>query len=1106
MKSSVYRKGLVVALGTLCLGFAASPASAVEFPYEFDPALSLTGNCSTTPPDTVGDPGCPGGAHPPSGRFNEPRSIAVDGYGNEYVASFAVNGVEGRIDVFDQEGNFITELLDSHGPKSVAVDSVGNLYVFEQVSGTDSQVVRYSPTVYEPEAGKIEYGNLRVVIATDENTNIGGVAIDASNDRLFAAFASNFIEEYSSAAQGNNLLNTITPAGLSWNTWLAVDAERRRLYASSCKEGISNCGVLVFEADAPYALLEDVDGSNTPEGAFRSQKGWTAIAVDEESGHFFVEDLEQTKKIYEFDENYQYASTLLFNSFQGGNALQIAVSNGEDALGQDAFNRHSLFVPVLSGAGRALAFKPPQELPPVVVTVAATNIAEREAELQATIDPHGGDTHYVFEYVSQDKFEDAEFTNAQIGGEGTISKESQPRQVIGLIDGLSPGTAYRFRVIATNKKGASEKGAAFTTYSDAPSAKTCPNQLLRIGLSSSLPDCRAYELVTPADTNGRPPMGIGFFGDRFATLEASPLGNAVSFATEGGPLPGTEGTGAYAGDLYRSDRGASGWISVGVGPSGAETDTSQPGSTSADQAYAFWSAGGEGSAVVNDRETHYVRYPDGHSELVGRGSLGSDPTAVGKAISEGGAHIIFRTIRVSPTVPQQLEPDAPPDDTEAVYDRTHDEVTHVVSLLPGNVTPQAGEDAQYLAASGDGVGIAFTIANMLYLRVDNAVTYGIGEDLTLAGISEGGRRIFYVKEGDLFAFDTEVEEEIRFTETGDATVVNVAPGGSGAYFVSTAAIPGSGENPNGAIAKAGQQNLYLSEDGQVRFVAAVTLRDVKGEETGANVPVDGLGLWTDALLTGQPGRDPSRVTIDGSVLLFQSRAALDGYDPGGFPQIYRYDSAANRLHCISCIPTRAAGSGGASLESLGVSQSQHPPFSQYGLVPNLSSDGRRAFFESEEALASTDTDDAQDVYEWEEQGIGSCTRPSGCVYLISSGQSARDNYLYGVSRTGDDVFFLTDDVLVAGDDDTLSIYDARVNGGFPQPKPLSCEGEGCRPPLNPPPVLVQPAKAAMGAHDNVSRRCPRGKRKLGRKNKPRCVKKHRKQQHRKTGTKRSAAR
>lgn len=1078
--------GLVLVF--LCLGFARSASAE----YRFSPELSLTGNCSVSTLDPVADPGCPDPPHPPSGRFDRPRSVAIDSFGNEYVAVFGSDGTKGRVDVFDDQGFFITELPDPYGPKSVAVDSKGNLYVFEQAPGANSEVALYEPTVYEPEAGEIEYSNPRVVIDIDVTTPLGGLAVDSSNDHLFATYGGTFIQEYSAAAEGSKLVGTITHENLHTSNWVAIDAERRRLYASSCQAGIKDCGVLVFDADSPSALLEEINGSGTPGGDFLSEKGWLSIAVDEKSGHFFVDDLERTKNVYEFDEDYQYVRTISSSGFEGGDALQIAVSNAPDA-----FNYRYLFVPVVSASGRVLAFEPPGVEAPEILGAAPISIGETEAELRATIDPVGGDTGYVMDYVSQAVFEKTGFAEASIGGEGVILSSSPLQKINIILSNLSPGVAYRFRIRATNSAGEADPAeGGFTTYSDAPVSGGCPNQGLRTGPSSALPDCRAYELVTPPDTNGRPPEGVGVVGDRFATVEVSPPGDAVSFVTEGGSLPGTEGSGGFNGDLYRASRTLSGWVTAGAGPSGVESSNPYPGSTSPDQGYAFWTARGEGSAVIGSLAARYVRYPDGRSELVGRGTLGTDPVAAGKLITENSTHIIFQTDNTSPNVAQQLEPNAPPTGTRTVYDRTSDEVTHVVSLLPGNITPAAGQHATYVGASADGNGIAFSIGSTLYLRVGNATTYEIGDGLAYAGVSDGGERIFYVKAGNLYAFDVASKEEIAFTTVGNAKVVNVAPGGTRAYFVTTTIIPGGGQNPNGAFAKAGQQNLYLSDEGDATFVASVTVRDVQGEAVGSTPAVDGLGLWTAALVSQQPAQDPSRVTPEGLTLLFQSRANLDGYDPGGFPQVYRYDHGADRLHCLSCLPTKVPASGGASLQSSTFGWVSNRPFSYFGFVPNLRADGRRAFFESKEPLVSSDTNGAQDIYEWEEQGVGSCDRAGGCIYLISSGDSARDNYLYGISSTGDDVFFTTEDILNGFDaSDTVSIYDAKVGGGFPPPLSPSCQGEACRPLLTTPPPLPAP-QTKVGPRNGNARQgkpCPKGKRKVQRGGKFRCVKKkHRK--------------
>jgi hypothetical protein len=184
------------------------------------------------------------------------------------------------------------------------------------------------------------------------------------------------------------------------------------------------------------------------------------------------------------------------------------------------------------------------------------------------------------------------------------------------------------------------------------------------------------------------------------------------------------------------------------------------------------------------------------------------------------------------------------------------------------------------------------------------------------------------------------------------------------------------------------------------------------------------------------------------------------------------------------------------------------PFSSYVLVGNLRADGRRAFFQSSEKLVADDTDGLQDVYEWEAQGVGSCKRPQGCIYLISSGHSGRVNYLYAVSNSGDDAYFRSSDLLVPADtESTPSIYDARVGGGFPEEHETCRIDQDCGGTVTPGPALGAPASEALGPPDNFtpSRKCPKGKHKVTKSGKTRCVKKHHHNRKHQTGSKRKGA-
>jgi hypothetical protein len=142
----------------------------------------------------------------------------------------------------------------------------------------------------------------------------------------------------------------------------------------------------------------------------------------------------------------------------------------------------------------------------------------------------------------------------------------------------------------------------------------------------------------------------------------------------------------------------------------------------------------------------------------------------------------------------------------------------------------------------------------------------------------------------------------------------------------------------------------------------------------------------------------------------------------------------------------------------------------------LSSDGRRLFFESPNQLVARDTNGRTDVYQWQAPGKGTCTasspafseRNEGCVDLISSGQGARDVQFRDASPSGEDVFFATEASLLPQDYGLIDIYDARVGGGLPVPPPPEppCEGDACQDPAAAP-EFESPASSAYRGPGNA---------------------------------------
>ena len=138
---------------------------------------------------------------------------------------------------------------------------------------------------------------------------------------------------------------------------------------------------------------------------------------------------------------------------------------------------------------------------------------------------------------------------------GTTGQAGRSRNL-----GLQPGVRYHFRVIAHNRWGdVTSEDQSFEFFPPA-----CPNSAVRQQTGSGyLPDCRAYELVSPANANGT----LLFAGGPNTGRATAP--SRFAFTGAFSSLPGSDVIGT-AGDLYVATRTNTGWVSKYVGPPGDE--------------------------------------------------------------------------------------------------------------------------------------------------------------------------------------------------------------------------------------------------------------------------------------------------------------------------------------------------------------------------------------------------------------------------------------------------------------------------------------------------------------------------------------------------------
>lgn len=630
---------------------------------------------------------------------------------------------------------------------------------------------------------------------------------------------------------------------------------------------------------------------------------------------------------------------------------------------------------------------------------------------------------------------------------------------------------------------------------------SCPNAALRVAAAAALPDCRAYEQVTPADKD----YGVPTFNDEggmpLVGLSSANGGSALLDAL--GPLPGSVSGGAE--DFYLASRSANGWPITSITP----PQTPIPGATSYPITEAFSpdlskeivlsanppltpdASPGIGNLYLRDNAT-------GTYTLLttAAGTAGESPTLRFCGASADWSTVVFEG-------GDPLTANAPPASggNRYVYEWHAGQLSLVDVLPDGSPAPTGvcgagagnGERVAHVV-SGDGSRIVFSATGQIWVRIDDSSTGEASasqastadpngpKDATFWAASSDGSKVFFTSASeltndantgrdssgtptdagnDLYEYvcpagvqcvtggqlsDLTVDSNPADSATGADVqgVVGTSDDGSYVYFVADGTLA--------AGAVSGSPNLYLWHNGTTTFIATLDAAD--------------SGDWASLV-----NRLTARVTPDGRNMVFDSVASLTGYDNTDAAthapdsEVFLYDASTNRLTCVSCNPSGAAPVGPSSIA---------PPALLTNMPRNVSDDGSRVFFDSADALVPQDVNGVQDVYEWEQAGNGSCQSAEGCVYLLSSGTSRYPAAFDDASATGDDVLFATRAQLVALDGDVLAdLYDARVDGGLasqnPPPATAPCSGsETCHGTTGARPVPPTAATIAFSGPANVS--------------------------------------
>jgi hypothetical protein len=687
-------------------------------------------------------------------------------------------------------------------------------------------------------------------------------------------------------------------------------------------------------------------------------------------------------------------------------------------------------------------------------------------------------------------------------------------------------------------------------------AAGCANEAIRAEQGASalaLPDCRAYELVSP----GSSPL-VGSAGEVLFGARAADDGSAMAYFSYY-PFQGSPSAGFF----FRARRGAAGWSPEAMSPQvlpGAATKVTCEATElnySEDLSASVLKIGRdskqefpESSFCGQPQEEVVAGEPRGFANLLRRAApsapyelVNSTPPGTAPAnaqfqdASDDLGHIAFgEEARLTPEAPAGYNlylwaggrvrlvtflPDGTPVRGDLGGATEHRTNGHEVGGAFTGTAPIIN------AVSANGERVFFYAGGNLYLREnagqeptaagpcseeerDRACTLQVDESRGAGGSGGGvfqyasadGSRVFLTDESrltfpssaaagkpDLYEYEVGprviADRTFGGSEAADVRGISgAAEDGSRLYFVAKGALTGAQQNAQGEVAQAGQPNLYLLEEGALSFVATLDPaadRSAWGYELtpkGGEAPTVPIG---STLAT--------RTSPDGRFFAFNSVRGLTG-GPSGTSQIFLYDAVSHTLSCASCLPGGGTPPGPSAIPApISTTEVEAP-----GYLPRGLTDSGQLFFTTTQALLPADTDGVADVYEYDQ----------GRLHLISDGAGGGPSFFFDASLGGGDVFFATADPLVRSDtDNALSLYDARVGGGFaepPAPPPPCAAGESCRSAGAGAPSTGTAATPTHTGPGNVSPKpCKHGKVKRHGHCIKKTKKKHRKQKHHRGG-------
>ena len=458
--------------------------------------------------------------------------IAVGSDGTLYVGGSCCDNVF----AYTPSGTYIPPYRNISGLPFLKADPAGNLYTSNAAAGNGEATVWEA--ALQPGTGPAQYVGYQMGTATP----LTGFDFDPSTRELYqdtGSAVAHYSGDCNPLVGPCNPLDDFGSGDLSNGKGVAVDGESHTVY-------VANSG------DGDVAVFGDVRPIVTTTPAINPTESGTTL-----TGH--IDPAGRGPIVachfeYGFDETYGSSIPCTPNPASGNFTEPTNVTAIVTGLSPGTRDHYRLVATNAAGGtanGQDRVFATTQS--PTVDGLASANLTARSASLEAEINPNGLNTTYQFEYGPTISYGESAPVTA-----GELSASEADQSVVVDLTNLTPHVVYHYRLVATNADGTTTTGdQTFNFY-----PPSCPNENVRQQTQTNyLPDCRAYELVSPGNAGGTqlypggPNTGYATTPPRFAFT------GLWSTIPEAGGMP-IDGVG----DLYVATRTDTGWQTKYVGP------------------------------------------------------------------------------------------------------------------------------------------------------------------------------------------------------------------------------------------------------------------------------------------------------------------------------------------------------------------------------------------------------------------------------------------------------------------------------------------------------------------------------------------------------------